>query len=112
MGVLRLFAVAVLVAPTVVGCGSSSSPPTGLAAALFIAPRDASTVLFTDWAAFGHKSSAGGPAFAGNLVAYDQQIATDLGFHSTDALWEADVIRPDAAPATVLDFGAGTTWTL
>jgi hypothetical protein len=65
-------------------------------------------MLFTDWAALGHKSSAGGPAFAGNLVAYDQQIAADLGFHSADALWEADVIRPDAAPATVLDFGAGT----
>jgi hypothetical protein len=65
-------------------------------------------VLFTGWAAFGHRGSADGPAFAGNLVAYDQQIATDLGFHSADALWEADVIRPDAAPATVLDFGAGT----
>jgi hypothetical protein len=93
---------------TVVGCSSSSSSPTGLAAALFATPRDATTVLFTDWAAFGHKASADGPAFAGNLVAYDQELAADLGFHSSDAVWEADVTRPGTGPATVLGFAGGT----
>jgi hypothetical protein len=108
MGGLRLFAVAVLVASSLIACSSSSPALTGLGAALYVAPRDATTVLFTDWAAFGHKSSADGPAFAGNLVAYDQQIATDLGFHSTDAMWEADVIRPGTGPATVLGFPDST----
>jgi hypothetical protein len=109
MRVLRLFAVTVLVVTTTVACSSSSSSSaSGLAAALSVAPRDATTVLFTDWAALGHKSSAGSPAFAGTLVAYDKLLATDLGFQSADALWEADVIRPNTGPATVLRFGDAT----
>jgi hypothetical protein len=109
MGVLRLFAATALVVTTPVACSSSSSSSaSGLAAALSVAPRDATTVLFTDWAALGHTSSAGSPAFAGTLVSYDKLLATDLGFQSADALWEADVIRPNTGPATVLRFGDAT----
>lgn len=103
MPVLRLFVAAALAATAVVACSSSSSPSTGLAAALDVVPRDATSVLFTDWAAF-HKGAPNGPTFAGGLVDYDALLATDLGFRSADALWEADVTRPNAGPATVLRF--------
>ncbi len=86
-------------------CDSSKPKPnSGLAAALALAPQNATLVLFTDWAAFGHKDHAQTRAFAGSLANYDLLLGDALGFRSTDAAWEADVTSASGAPVTILQF--------
>lgn len=103
------WAVLVLLIGSLAACSSSKpTPKSGLAAALDITPADAKSVLYTDWAALGHRQDAHTAAFAGQLVSYDVLIQKALGFRSTDASWEADIINSSGAPVGVFQFD-GTT---
>ena len=113
---IRTFVAIATIAATLTACGSSSksTPKGGLDAALALAPQDATSVLFTQWSAFGNVDDPKNPAMAGELASYDVLIQSDLGFKSTQATWEADVLG-SGAPMTVLkfdgkfDFGAVET---
>jgi hypothetical protein len=83
-------------------------PSNGLGAALALAPRQALSVRYTDWAAYGHQGDPQTQAFAAALVSYDALTQPDLGFRSVDAEWEADIKLPHQASATVLQFSSRT----
>jgi hypothetical protein len=70
---------------------------------LALAPQNATSVLFTEWSAFGNVDDPKNPAMAGELASYDLLIQSDLGFKSTQATWEADLLG-SGAPMTVLQF--------
>jgi hypothetical protein len=61
-------------------------------------------VMFTDWAALGHRRSEG--VLAGQLLDMDEAMQRDLGIRSTEADWELDVSQPGHAPMVLLRFAA------
>src|SRR5262249_51518418 len=57
---------------------SASKPTSGLEAVLKLAPQNATSVLFTQWSAFGNVDDPKSPRMAGELAGYDQLIRSDL----------------------------------
>lgn len=93
---------------TISACSSTAAPKSRvdtdstLVTALDGLPELADgTVMFTDWAAYGHQRS---DVFAAKLVDIDDQVQRDLGFHPTDAEWELEVWQPGKASTAVLQF--------
>jgi hypothetical protein len=86
----------------------AAMPSNGLGAALALAPRQALSVRYTDWAAYAHQGDPQTQAFAAAFVSYDALTQPDLGFRSVDAEWEADIKLPHQAAATVLQFSSRT----
>jgi hypothetical protein len=105
---LRAFVAVCALSAGLAACSSSSgSQASGLTAALDLAPQDATSVLYTDWAAFGHNGNVPGPQFAGDLDSFDTLLQSDLGFRSVDAQWEADILSSGPL-AGVFQFPAST----
>jgi hypothetical protein len=108
---LRFRVVAVLVAATMSAATAACSPDdkvpdNPLATALSaVSTMVSGRVSFTDWSLLGGKDSTN-VAFAGQLVSSDDQLQEDLGFRSTDAQWELDVVYPRAS-IVMLHFDTG-----